>query len=215
MVRFAVRFQSAWPVLFGVLLLSQAARAGVITAPVTPAAITPAAITPLTVFTFTSSPTSWIGQGASQSVGITYAQRNSLGAYANSIEFTTNGGWDIVFAGPSLTLPTPGYYADARRWPFNDTHPGLAFTGNSRGDNNLTGEFSVFQLSFDTQGYVQSFAADFLQNDENNPSRWNAGQLRYNSTVPLPEPTCLAPIAAAAVLLYARRRRCRAAAAAN
>ena len=47
-------------------------------------------------------------------------------------------------AAPFDAILTPGFYANATRWPFQATGvPGLSVTGNSRGSNTLTGNFTV------------------------------------------------------------------------
>lgn len=219
MMRLAMRVQPAWLVV-GLLFACAGARAGVITeadvpeqpaVPATPAPSAPAATSvaaPLNVFSFTSSAASWVGHGLTQSNAISSVQRHvDAGAYTNAIEFFTAGGWDVAFAAPSLGVLSTGSYANALRWPFNDNHPGLSFTGNGRGDNTLTGQFNVLDLTYNTDGSVLSFAADFTQYDEGKTTWWNTGQLRYNSTVPLPEPATLLPSAAVALIALRRRRR--------
>ena len=156
------------------------------------------------VFYFTSSPTSWVGHGLTQTMtltnGYSFSSHRyfSQGAYTNDLSFgvtKSSDWWDLDFVGGSNTLVSAGLYADALRYPFNGTHPGLSFIGNGRGDNRLTGWFNVLEAVFDSGGQVQRFAADFTQYDEQNTSRWNFGSFRYNSDVPIttiPEPSTLA-----------------------
>jgi len=47
--------------------------------------------------------------------------------------------WDADFEAPADDILAPGLYRHAARHPFNDDAPGLAFTGNGRGCNKLTG----------------------------------------------------------------------------
>ncbi len=101
--------------------------------------------------------------------------------------------WTAEFIGPNFTLPVPGYYPDAVQFlNGGSSHPGLDISGNGRGDNTLTGYFTVLELVLDGAGAVQKFAADFTQLDEGNPNWWNEGGIRFNSDLPItnvPEPT--------------------------
>jgi hypothetical protein len=88
-----------------------------------------------------------------------------------------------------------GLYLNATRFPFNLSYyptysatNGLSFTGNGRGDNMLTGEFQVLEASYSDLGVVQTFAADFIQNDEGNIYNSDYGSIRYNSSIPIDVP---------------------------
>jgi hypothetical protein len=167
------------------------------------------------IFHFTSSPSSWVGHGqtktydASQGAIISVYRYFNQGAYTNDIDFSiTQGGdwWYLDLVGPNLTLATTGSYPDAQRWPFQAAgHPGLDFSGEGRGNNTLTGAFTVLDAQFDPAGNVSSFAADFTQYDEGNLTWWNHGNIRYRSSIPIPEPA--SSLAAIAILLCALRSR--------
>jgi hypothetical protein len=60
----------------------------------------------------------------------------------------------------------------------------LSFYGDGRGDNTLTGYFSVLGVTYAGDGTVLSFAAQFTQFDEGNPNAWNNGLIEYNYAVP-------------------------------
>jgi hypothetical protein len=160
-----------------------------------------------TYFNFTSAPGAWIGQGQTLSftdvsVSVTY----NLGAYSDSVNFSADG-YAFTLVGPSLTVPTAGYYSNATRWPFQGSGPGMAFTAPGRGDNMLTGYFNVLQAVYDTNGQVVSFAVDFLQYDEGGLSAWNMGSIRYNSAVPEPSSIVLLLCGLATVGLGRKRTR--------
>ena len=83
---------------------------------------------------------------------------------------------------------------------------GMAFTGPGRANNQLSGWFNVLEAEYNPDGSVRSFAVDFRQYDENSVGAWNQGSIRYNSTIPVPEPTAAAGLLIAAMLLRRHRR---------
>jgi len=138
------------------------------------------------IFTFSSSPSAWIGGGNTLTFTNVSASRTfNLGAYTDSVHLSSSG-YELIIVGPNLTLARVGYYPGATRWPFNGAGAGLDFTAPGRGDNTLTGWFNVLQADYQTNGQVASFAVDFVQYDEGNLTWWNRGSIRYNSSVPVP-----------------------------
>jgi hypothetical protein len=139
------------------------------------------------LFTFSSSPTAWIGSGQTVSFTDVSASRTfNLGAYTDSVHFSA-GGYELTLVGPNLTLAQVGYYPGAMRWPFMfaDT-AGLNLTAPGRGNNTLSGWFNVLQADYQTNGQIAAFAVDFVQYDETITTRWNRGSVRYNSIIPVP-----------------------------
>ena len=139
---------------------------------------------------FTSSPTSWVGQGQTKLFDSpitdfsTTRQVNAVG-----LVFDNQTDWYYLYLiGPDSTQPTAGFYPNATRWPFNGSGPGLSFFGDGRGDNTLTGYFNILEAKYDTSGNVTSFAVDFMQYDEGVTANWVSGSFRYNSSIPIPEP---------------------------
>ena len=141
-----------------------------------------------TSFSFTSSPTAWIGQGQTYNyTSVTATRTGNLGVYTDSVHFKA-GGWELVIVGPNLTLAQVGFYPGATRWPFMGSGPGLSLSGNGRGNNRLTGWFHVLQAEYDPSGQPIAFAVDFTQYDEEKVPDWNRGSIRFNSDVPAPGP---------------------------
>jgi hypothetical protein len=155
------------------------------------------------ILLFTSSPTSWVGKGQTRTIApetgysILVVRNFDRRAETNGIEIAMTrfspefSRWDLYLQGPNRTLATTGFYPDATRYPFNGLGSGLGFSGEAAGNNDLTGEFNVLEATFDTSGQVATYAVDFLQNDEENPTRWVRGWFRYNSSIPLPEPSAI------------------------
>lgn len=115
----------------------------------------------------------------------------------------------MSFAGFNQTPATVGYYPNARRdiWPQS---PGLDFSGQSRGDNDLSGWFRVLQCDLNASGNVASYAVDFMQYDELATYAWNYGSLRYNSDIPItpiPEPTTSTLLLLGMLVIGSYRRR--------
>ena len=148
-----------------------------------------------TLFYFTSSPRSWIGQGqtvlATPAIGFSILPET--GIYAHEVGFVIKPSnphdrwWWIELDCPPVDL-TVGLYANAERLGGN-TGPGLNFSTSGRGDNTLTGYFNVLDISYDANHTLISFAADFVQYDVGVADLWNQGSIRYNSIIPVPEPS--------------------------
>ena len=187
-------------------------------------AATAAQAAPMTVFYYTSSPSSWVGQGETVTVtptdGFAFnVNRNfdngvsfAINDFLTNPDFQKTRWWYLDFAAPFNALLTVGYYDHATRWPFQDAeNPGLSFSGNGRGNNMLTGFFEVLEAVYDVDGTVLKFAADFTQFDEGFADWWNKGAIRFNSDVPLfssvPEPaTGIVLMIALALVAIAYRR---------
>lgn len=184
---------------------------------------------PFTGLYYTSSPTSWVGHG--ETVTVTPADGfdfNVSRNFDNGVSFWINDfltnpdfqqqrWWFVDFSAPFDSLLTVGFYDHATRWPFQDPeNPGLAFGGNGRGNNTLTGYFEVLEAVYADDGSVLRFAANFTQFDEGIEEWWNRGAVRFNSEIPLivaqvPEPATglllAAALLAAGTLRNLRTRR--------
>ena len=93
--------------------------------------------------------------------------------------------WSLDFSAPGVQSLKVGTYRGAMRDAFKDAaKPGLDISGEGRGCNNLTGNFTVRQLSTDASGNVKQFVADFEQACEAPSVGSNnklIGTVRYNS----------------------------------
>jgi len=86
--------------------------------------------------------------------------------------------WDADFEAPASDILAPGLYRHAARYPFNDDAPGLDFTGNGRGCNEITGSFRVLRARFGPGGALRSFAVRFTQRCDGGKGVLR-GDLRY------------------------------------
>ncbi|MFM7465100.1 MAG: hypothetical protein ACKO28_06465 [Cyanobium sp.] len=174
-----------------------------------------------TVFSFLSSPYSYVGLGENlllspengvtieaayphMANGVAFSIREPLSPESDSQRY-----WNLELGGPGSDPLTVGNYEGATRMAFRPPDsPGLDFAGNYRGNNTLTGSFSVLEAVYAEDGSLQSFAADFLQYDEGDPNAWSKGAIRFHSDLPIaltpepivlfkPEPFDLGPIAEA------------------
>jgi hypothetical protein len=124
-----------------------------------------------TSVTMTSQPGDFIGQGQTYD----FTPANS----AITAHFLTNGvittgvevdvsasgqSWTLDFAAPSPGYLVPGTYTGVARWPFQPAGvPGLDVSGDGRGANTLTGQFTVDQIAYNTSGGLVAFGASFVQ----------------------------------------------------
>jgi len=153
-----------------------------------------------TAFAVVSSPSSWVGQGEdllitpTTGTGFSFTATRSfdqgvhfsLNDFASNPDFWSTRWWFVDFAAPYAAPLTPGSYPSATRWPFQAvSSPGLSFSGNGRGNNALSGRFTVLEAQYSGAGDVMAFAADFVRFDENLRGWWNFGSLRYQSSFPL------------------------------
>ncbi|MBL8181806.1 MAG: carboxypeptidase regulatory-like domain-containing protein [Blastocatellia bacterium] len=103
-----------------------------------------------------------------------------------SFIFTTSDeNWSIQFSTRKIgTGIVPGFYNNAIRYPFETTTPGLSISGNGRGCNQLSGNFTVHDADFDTTVTpvrINRFAATFEQHCEGfSPAFY--GTIYYNYT---------------------------------
>jgi hypothetical protein len=77
--------------------------------------------------------------------------------------------WQLRLAAPGGQQIAVGTYTGATRWPFHTntaSQPGLAFTGDSRGCNTVTGQFSITALRMGSDSTISHLAATFEQHCE-------------------------------------------------
>ena len=143
--------------------------------------------TPVSRLSMVSDPGDFTG------AGLTYDYTTPSATFSPSVNFdrgveldvkTMSDFWSLNFAAADKTPLTPGYYANAMRFPFQDAgRPGLDVSGNGRGSNTETGFFNVAQadLTPDGQG-VRSFAASFEQHGDGAAPALR-GTIQYNTLV--------------------------------
>jgi Calx-beta domain/Divergent InlB B-repeat domain len=76
-----------------------------------------------------------------------------------------------------------GSYESAERFR-SATHPGLDISGEGRGCNEVTGRFIVLEATYDGQGELLTFAADFEQHCEGGAAALY-GAVRIDSAIPI------------------------------
>jgi S1-C subfamily serine protease len=131
---------------------------------------------PTTYLKAISTAGDYIGQGKTFDY-----KGDSLRVQGNSAAVHINvGPWDIEFAAPQGQNLAPGEYPNAKRYPFNDDSPGLSFSGDGRGSNEVGGHFVVWELEIE-RGRITKFAVDFIYRSEGSgPPLY--GMLRFNSS---------------------------------
>ena len=94
----------------------------------------------------------------------------------------------LFFGTDQLGIPMqPGFYTNAQRADFADPgHPGLDIALESRGSNEVTGNFRVHEFSYSPLFGIQSFTASFEQHSEGQPPA-----LFGTFTYQVPEPSVL------------------------
>ncbi|MFL5884505.1 MAG: hypothetical protein ACJ77M_05495 [Thermoleophilaceae bacterium] len=75
--------------------------------------------------------------------------------------------WTADFAAPSGDILAPGSTFNATRYPFNNGGAGMDISGNGRGCNQLSGQFTVTAAAYAADGSVQYMGVDFVQHCEN------------------------------------------------
>ncbi len=121
-------------------------------------------------FAITSDPGDYIGQGLSYSYSTDAGDQLAVNASTddNHIGVAVGGAngdfWSLDLAAPAGQPLAAGVYSGATRYPFNAPgEPGLDVDGNGRGCNTLTGSFTIVDVAFAPNGYVQTLDATFEQ----------------------------------------------------
>jgi hypothetical protein len=115
----------------------------------------------------------YIGGGASYSWTPANAQisitggRSGIHASLTGSGYPNSSWWNADFTPASGDIITKGTYSGATRYPFNGSGPGLSVSGDGRGCNTLSGEFTVREAVFSpSDGSLTTLALDFEQHCE-------------------------------------------------
>ena len=142
-------------------------------------------------FYFSGSASSWVSHGITELITTTNGTIvfNSGYSYDHGLHLninTTSGQyWSLDCGAIDRGQLHVGLYTNATRFPFNNgSSPGLSFTGNGRGDNNVTGWFNVLSIAYSNNVLV-SAAIDFVQYDEGILTEKTSGYIRYNTVTSL------------------------------
>ncbi|MEH1942283.1 MAG: DUF4347 domain-containing protein [Nostoc sp.] len=152
---------------------------------------TAAAITSLTL---DSDRGNYIGQSDYYSYSPTPNKISAVRAYPtnysknNAIRISFSGisdSWDLSFAAPFNAPLTAGTtYTGAARFPFQASNqPGLDVSGNGRGYNSLTGQFTVNQITYGSGDEILNFDATFQEYGDGDPASESfKGRIQYRAT---------------------------------
>jgi hypothetical protein len=143
-----------------------------------------------TSVTMTSDPGDYIGGGRNWSYTIAN-DAIGVGGTRQYVGFGVDGAngdwWYADFAPAAGDILAPGYYPNATRYPFNGNGPGLDVSGNGRGCNTLTGEFTVNSATWLADGHVRTFSVSFVQHCEGGtPALRGTFAFRAGDDTPLP-----------------------------
>jgi hypothetical protein len=143
--------------------------------------------------TMVSDPGDYIGQGQTWSYDTAAGDVISATTNGSTVNVAVTGyngtWWYLDFDAPNgQTLTAGTTYANATRYPFNGSGPGLAIYGEGRGCNTLTGSFTVTEAVFGGPGssYIQDFTATFEQHCEGGEPALRGTLSIHNP--PAPEP---------------------------
>ncbi|KUN17328.1 hypothetical protein AQJ23_41030 [Streptomyces antibioticus] len=124
-------------------------------------------------FAFSGDEGDYISGGQSYSYSTASQDRLNISAdtAGNGVHLSVDGAhgdwWSLDLTAPSGQTLAPGTYTGATRYPFNGSaEPGLDLSGNGRGCNTLTGEFTITDVELGPQGYVKKLDASFVQHCE-------------------------------------------------
>ncbi len=104
-----------------------------------------------------SSPGDYIGQGKV----LSYDGKDLKVSGSDVLINIHVGGWDVQFAAPQGGKLAVGQYPEAKRYPFHDKSPGLNFSGQGRGANQVGGKFVIWELEI-KDGKIDRLAVDFV-----------------------------------------------------
>lgn len=124
-----------------------------------------------TFLAYTSTPGDYIGGGASARMDVDDGQWEVQWLpYPGVIRLEydgAGGSWNLALAAPEGSALEVGTYEEATRWPFQEpAAPGLDFSGNGNGCNQLGGSFTIHDIAVDHEGRLHRLHASFRQHCE-------------------------------------------------
>lgn len=140
---------------------------------------------PQTYIQFNSEAGDYIGGGQSRRYtlvdGTFAASQNYRGGV--TVNFNGSSRWTLSFGPPQGTPFAEGTYTGAQRFAFAAAgSPGMDISGDGRGCNTISGQFTVNAIQF-TGSVVDRYAADFEQHCEGGAAALR-GQVRWNYVEP-------------------------------
>jgi hypothetical protein len=156
-----------------------------------------------TIFTYSSSPFSYELQGQSGVVtesdgsfgaNLSFGSANAVTAYIFS-----SLPWTMTFAAPNGIPLAVGNYQNAGGTP-STSNPWISFAAFGR-KCSQTGSFDVLQIDYGSGGVINSLAIDFTVYDFGQTDEWSQGSFRYNSIIPVPEPSAFALFGSCAAIM--------------
>lgn len=135
----------------------------------------------------TSDSGDYIGGGQTWNYSPAAGDRIGAGGSRRYLSFGVNGAdgtyWGATFTPADGDILAPGTYRNATRYPFNGTGPGMDVSGEGRGCNELSGEFTVNELSFFSDETLRSASVSFEQHCEHmTPALRGTLELRAGDT---------------------------------
>jgi PASTA domain len=138
----------------------------------------------------TSDPGDYIGQGQPwhYTFGNAWIGAGGGRQYAGfGVSGDDGSDWSAAFVPAAGDILAPGTYLNATRYPFNGTGPGMDVSGNGRGCNTLTGQFTVNSINFWSDMTLRSASITFEQHCEGaTPALRGTFEFRSGDTTQLP-----------------------------
>ncbi len=122
-------------------------------------------------FTASGDPGDWVTGGGSYSYKTGAGDVMNVSGNGNHVAVSVDGKngdyWTLDLAAIQGKPLVRGVYDGALRYPFQGAAaPGLDFSGNHRGCNELSGTFTIQDIAFGPNGYVHKLHATFVQHCE-------------------------------------------------
>jgi hypothetical protein len=127
------------------------------------------ATTPQIKIDMVSDSGDYIGQGQAYTWATPQSEMSITGNRREINGFA--GGYSFEFLPPrGETLKPRKTYADGRRAPFAEGHTGIEISGNGRGCNEITGQFTINAIKFSKSGALTKLDMTFEQHCEGGPA---------------------------------------------